>query len=94
MKSVTDNVEVVAIKNMFLGETITVAGLITAGDLIEQLKGRDLGEELLIPRVMLNHDMIFLDDKTVEDVEKQLNVKVVTVENDGYDLVNKLGEVL
>ncbi|MBQ5617106.1 MAG: DUF512 domain-containing protein, partial [Bacteroidaceae bacterium] len=94
VQSVTDNVDVVAIKNNFLGETITVAGLITAGDLIEQLKGRDLGKELLIPRVMLNHDMIFLDDKTIEDVEKELNVKVVVVENDGYDLVNKLGEVL
>ncbi len=90
-ESITDNVEVVAIKNNFFGETITVAGLITAGDLIEQLKGRDLGSELLIPRVMLNHDMIFLDDKTVEDVEKELNVRVVTVENDGWDLVKKIG---
>ena len=94
VESVTDNVEVVAIKNNFLGETITVAGLITAGDLIDQLKGMDLGKELLIPRVMLNHDMIFLDDKTIEDVEKELNVKVITVENDGWDLINKLGEVL
>lgn len=91
VESVTDNVEVVAIKNNFLGETITVAGLITAGDLIEQLRGKDLGKALLIPRVMLNHDMIFLDDKTIENVEKELNVKVITVENDGWDLVNKLG---
>ena len=94
VESVTDNVDVVAIKNNFLGETITVAGLVTAGDLIEQLRGRDLGKELLIPRVMLNHDMIYLDDKTIDDIEKELCVKVVTVENDGYDLVEKLGEVL
>ena len=53
-----------------------------------------MGKELLIPRVMLNHDMIFLDDKTIDDIEKELCVKVVTVENDGYDLVEKLGEVL
>ncbi len=91
VESVTDNVEVVAIKNTFLGETITVAGLITAGDLISQLKGRDLGKELLIPRVMLNHDMVFLDDKTVEDVEKELNVNVLPVENDGWDFVKKIG---
>ena len=89
--SVTDNVNVVAIKNNFLGETITVAGLITAGDLIEQLKETELGDELLIPRVMLNHDMVFLDDKTVEDVENALNIKVVTVENDGFDLIEKIG---
>ena len=94
VESVADNIEVVAIKNIFLGETITVAGLITAGDLIEQLKGKDLGRELLIPRVMLNHDMVFLDDKKICDVEKELNIKVIVVENDGYDLLNKLGEVL
>lgn len=92
VSSITDNVEVIAIKNKFLGETITVAGLITAGDLIEQLKGKDLGEELLIPRVMLNHDMIFLDDKTIDDVEKALDVKIITVENDGYDLIKKIGK--
>lgn len=91
VNSVTDNVDVIAIKNIFLGETITVAGLITAGDLVAQLSGKDLGEELLIPRVMLNHDMIFLDDKTIEDVEKELNIKVSVVENDGYDLVKKIG---
>ena len=91
MNSVTDNVDVIAIKNIFLGETITVAGLITAGDLVAQLSGKDLGDELLIPRVMLNHDMIFLDDKTIEDVEKELNIKVSVVENDGYDLVKKIG---
>lgn len=92
VNSVTDNVEVVAIKNHFLGETITVAGLTTAGDLISQLKGRNLGSELLIPRVMLNHDMVFLDDKTVGDVENELNVKVTAVENDGYDLIKKIGK--
>lgn len=91
VNSVTDNVDVIAIKNIFFGETITVAGLITAGDLVTQLSGKDLGDELLIPRVMLNHDMIFLDDKTIEDVEKELNIKVAVVENDGFDLVKKIG---
>lgn len=91
VNSVADNVEVVAIKNNFFGETITVAGLTTAGDLISQLKGRSLGRELLIPRVMLNHDMVFLDDKTIDDVERELGVRVVTVENDGYDLIKKIG---
>ncbi len=91
VNSVTDNVEVIAIKNTFFGETITVAGLTTATDLISQLKDKDLGTELLIPSVMLNYDKLFLDDKTVKDVENELGVKVVVVENDGYDLVKKIG---
>ena len=91
VNSVTDNVEVIAVKNKFLGETITVAGLITGGDLVSALEGRDIGDELLIPRVMLNHDMIFLDDLTVSDVESRLKVKVTAVLNDGADLIKKIG---
>lgn len=91
VNSVTDNVEVVAVKNKFLGETITVAGLITGKDLVSALKDTDIGNELLIPRVMLNHDMVFLDDLTVSDVESELGVKVTAVLNDGADLIKKIG---
>lgn len=77
--------------NKFFGETITVAGLITAGDLINQLKGKSLGDELIIPKVMLKADEpVFLDDLTVSDVEKALNIKVTASANDGYEYLNKL----
>lgn len=77
--------------NNFFGETITVAGLITAGDLIDQLKGKSLGDELIIPKVMLKADEpVFLDDLTVSDVEKALNIKVTASANDGYEYLNKL----
>lgn len=72
------------IRNEYFGEHITVAGLVTATDLIRQLKGKDLGEELLIPGVMLRHEQDkFLDDQTVEDVQRALGVSVRTVDNDG-----------
>ena len=55
--------QAVAIENDFFGHTIDVAGLITGGDLIAQLKGRDLGARLLIPANMLRHGGdVFLDD--------------------------------
>ena len=77
--------------NYFFGETITVAGLITAGDLINQLKGKNLGDELIIPKVMLKADEpVFLDDLTVSDVEEALNIKVTASANDGYEYLNKL----
>ena len=77
------------IKNEFFGGKITVAGLITGGDIIKQLKGKELGERLLIPSSMLRHENDrFLDDVTVEDLEKELNVKLVIVNNTGYDFVN------
>lgn len=82
-------INVYEIINHFFGETITVAGLITAGDMIDQLKGKNLGEMLYIPKVMLKADEdVFLDDLTVSDVEKELGVSVCATTNDGYELAD------
>lgn len=79
------------IRNDFFGETITVTGLITAQDIIKQLDGKNLGEELLISSSMLKQDTdIFLDDLTVPDVENKLNVKITTTENDGFALLDAI----
>jgi NifB/MoaA-like Fe-S oxidoreductase len=79
------------IRNDFFGETITVTGLITATDLIAQLKGKELGDELLISSSMLRRDSdVFLDDLTVSDVEKALNVKINAINNDGYELLDAI----
>ncbi|MGE4282641.1 MAG: DUF512 domain-containing protein [Clostridia bacterium] len=84
-------VNVFDIKNVFFGENVTVAGLITGGDIISQLKGKSLGTELLIPAVMLRSDRdIFLDDISIERLEEELNIKVVLVENDGTDFLEKV----
>lgn len=79
------------IVNQFFGETITVAGLVTGGDLIEQLRGRELGQRLLIPANMLRSgEKVFLDDVTTDDVERTLGVPVVPVPQDGYDLLDAM----
>ncbi len=80
--------QVYKIRNDFFGERITVSGLITARDLIAQLKGQELGEELLLPCNMLRSgEDVFLDDLTVADVEKALQTKLRIVESDGCDFV-------
>ncbi len=84
--------EVIPITNDFFGHTITVAGLVTGGDIIKQLEGRELkGKRLLIPQVMLRHggDM-FLDDVTPEDVERALGVTLTAVPSDGWELLDEL----
>ena len=84
-------VNVVKIENKFFGTTVTVAGLLTGQDLKEQLKSKNLGEELLIPRVSLrNEGDKFLDDITLDELSEYLNVKVSPVENDGYKLLKKI----
>lgn len=83
--------DVYRIRNDFFGETITVTGLITAQDLIAQLKGKNIGSELLISSSMLMRDSeIFLDDLTVTDVENELNVKIRYTDNDGYGLLDTI----
>ena len=83
--------EVYAIRNIFFGETITVAGLVTGTDLIEQLKQVPLGQRLLIPASMLRSgEQVFLDDVSVEEVEHALGVRVVCVGQDGYELLDAM----
>lgn len=84
-------IEVVAIRNDFFGERITVSGLITGQDLIAQLKGRDLGEKVVIPASMLRAgEDVFLDDITVSQVEKALQVPLDIVKSSGQDLLNAM----
>lgn len=84
--------EVIPIVNDFFGHSITVAGLVTGGDILRQLDGHTVrGRRLLIPQVMLRHggDM-FLDDVTPEQVEQTLGVTLTAVPNDGYELLDAL----
>ena len=79
------------IANRFFGETITVAGLVTGGDLIEQLRGKELGQRLLIPASMLRSgENVFLDDVTTDDAERELGVPVIPVPQDGYELLDAI----
>ncbi len=84
------NAEVVAIRNDFFGEMITVSGLITGQDLRKQLKERNnLGERLLIPCNMLRAgENVFLDDVTVEELEEDLQIPIVVVDEGGAEFVH------
>ena len=82
------SVEVVPIVNHFFGESITVSGLVTGADLMEQLSGRDIGDALLLPANMLREqEDVFLDDYHISDVEKALGTQVVVVQEGGEDLL-------
>lgn len=77
-----------AIKNNFFGGGVNVSGLVTGGDLIDQLRGDDLGDRLIIPSSMLRFENdLFLDDVSTDDVERELGVILVPVNNNGNDLV-------
>lgn len=84
-------VNVVEIRNDFFGESITVSGLVTGQDIIKQLKGKNLGSKLIIPINMLRSgEEVFLDDVTVSDIEKELDIRVAIQDMSGYDFVNEV----
>ncbi len=84
-------VQVRKIVNDFFGHSITVAGLVTGQDLLAQLDGVPLGDELLIPANMLRHEQDkFLDDVTLEGVRQKLGLPVTPVENDGFELLDRI----
>jgi putative radical SAM enzyme (TIGR03279 family) len=77
-----------ALKSDYWGQNISVTGLLTGHDLLLNLQGQDLGEGILLPKVMLKHgELIFLDDMSIEEVASQLNTKILPVAG-VEDLIN------
>ena len=75
------------IVNDFFGHSVDVAGLVTGGDLINQLKGKELGDFLLISRNMLRRqEQDFLNDVTLEQASRELGLPIYPVEQDGFAL--------
>lgn len=82
---------VYTIQNDFFGKDITVAGLLTGQDIIKQLKGKDLGEYLILPNVLLRQgEDVLLDDLRIPDLEKALQIKIRIVQSDGQSLVDTI----
>ncbi len=85
------DIRLYAIRNDFFGENITVSGLLTGQDIRDQLKGRELGERLLLPQnVLRSGESVFLDDLTVADLEETLQVPIYIVKSSGYDFADEI----
>lgn len=79
------------IKNEFFGGQIDVTGLVTGGDLINQLRDEELGDKLLIPSCMLRFEGdVFLDDVSVDDVREKLGINVKVTDNSGEAVVKEI----
>ncbi len=84
-------ISVIPIRNDFFGERITVSGLLTGGDIICQLTGKNLGDKLLLPcNLLRSGEEVFLDDVTLAEVKNALQVKVDIVKSSGQDLIKAL----
>ena len=84
-------INVEKIINNFFGEQITVSGLLCGCDIIEQLSGKNLGDNLIITKNMLRDgENVLLDDVTTDDIERELGTKIIAVGDDGYELLEAI----
>lgn len=93
IKKIRNDIEfmVYPIVNNFFGPQITVTGLLTGGDIVEQLRDKELGDALLIPNSCLKADEdIFLDDMSLSELQKALQVKTIIVKSNGIEYLRNI----
>lgn len=78
-----NNIEVVGIKNELFGGRVTVSGLLGGSDLIRALQDKQADRVLITESMLKADEDVFLDDYTLSETEKRLNMKIVPVKNDG-----------
>ncbi|MDR0917213.1 MAG: DUF512 domain-containing protein [Oscillospiraceae bacterium] len=89
--TISQNSNVLAVRNDFFGETVDVAGLVTGGDIIRTLTETPPRGRILLPRNMLRHgETVFLDDVPVSQLTALFGVPVRIVEQDGADLLSAM----
>jgi putative radical SAM enzyme (TIGR03279 family) len=75
-------VNLIPINSEYWGQEMTVTGLLTGQDILNNLQGKDLGDGLLLPSLMLKHDEPkFLDDLTVDQLASQLNQRIIPIKD-------------
>ena len=78
------------VQNVLFGRSVTVAGLLSGKCLVSSLQDKELGDLLLLPPDILNNDALFLDDMTVPQLEKTLNVPVMVYDGRWADVFETL----
>lgn len=89
MQKIDVKINVVKIINNYFGDRITVSGLTTGKDILDQLKGKNY-KNFILPRNMINDNHVMLDDMVIEDLEKELKTKVEVCHVDGHALLGLL----
>ncbi|MBC8196476.1 MAG: DUF512 domain-containing protein [Candidatus Marinimicrobia bacterium] len=71
------NISIIPITNNFYGNSVTVTGLLSGKDLIEQLKDIDLGDSVWFSNRILNDEQtLTVDDLTIEQISKSINCQL------------------
>ena len=94
MKITTCSVHVYQVENSFFAGQVTVAGLLTGQDVLQRLRGEDLGEALLVPDVVLRDgESLFLDDMSLEALAAQLGVTCIKIPSTPWGVLDTLEDL-
>ena len=87
-------IKVKAIRNGFFGEEVTVSGLITGGDLVEQVKDEDCTHVLITTCMLRAEDNVFLDDMPLEEASRLIGRPIIPVDRQGQDLLDAIIDIV
>lgn len=77
--------------NHFYGESITVSGLLTGQDFLQELRGKKLGDLILLPTDCVKEDAdVFLDDMTVKELSAAVKCPVIACRGGAEQLVEEI----
>jgi putative radical SAM enzyme (TIGR03279 family) len=82
------DVEVVQVENSYFGSTVTIAGLLGGGDILEALGAGREGDVVVLPAEALNADDVFIDDVPLDELKTRLAPASIRV---GYEITEALG---
>ncbi len=84
-------IHTLAVPNVFFGGQVTVAGLVTGGDILKALENKDLGDKVLLPQVMLRKgEDIFLDDMPLKTLQQSFKTPLKVIPVEGRDFLKEI----
>ena len=84
-------ITVYPIVNDFFGHEITVSGLLTGADIYNQLKDKELFDELILPpNVLRSEGDLFLCGMSLEELSQKLNINIKLSGNDGAGFISAM----
>ena len=85
-------IKVFGIENKHFGSSVTVSGLITGGDIMQQIQKGNC-ERYLLPRNSLKYDKpVFLDDTPLIDLQQALGGEIIPIPETAPDLIEAIFE--
>lgn len=88
------HLKLLGLPSPYWGQDQVVTGLLTGQDLLDGLVGQDLGDQLLLPSVMLRQgEPVFLDDMTLDQLQENLSVPVRIVHGAAEIVASALGSI-